>query len=124
MTFRGLLLVGIAALLTALANLLLRGGVLRFGEFSLSPDRITAGLVGLASQPVFMAGVVFYGLAAIVWFSAISVEDLSTSYPVLVGLTFVLVASGAVFFFQEAFSIQKLFGMMLILGGIFVVARA
>ena len=123
MTMRGVYLVAISALLTAAANLLLRGGVLRFGEFSLAPDRIGQGFVGLGTQPMFMTGVVLYGLAAIVWFSAISIEDLSTSYPILVGLVFILVALGAIFFYQEAFSWQKLVGMAFIVGGIAIVAH-
>ena len=124
MTMRGLYLVAISALLTAAANLLLRGGVLRFGEFSLAPDRIRDGLIGLGMQPMFMTGVILYGLAAIVWFSAISFEELSTSYPILVGLVFILVAIGAMFFYQEAFSLQKVVGMGFILGGIAIITRA
>jgi multidrug transporter EmrE-like cation transporter len=42
----------------------------------------------------------------------------------LVGITFVLVAMGAVWFFDEGVSWQKLFGMMLILSGIVAIARA
>ena len=122
MTLRGFGLVAIAALLTALANLLLRGGVLRYGEFSLSPSRTLGQLGSLATQPMFVLGVVLYGLAAIVWFGVLSVQDLSTSYPVLVGLTFVLVASGSTVLFQETLSWPKILGMVLILGGIFLIA--
>lgn len=124
MSSQGLLLIGIAAVLTAVANLLLRGGVLAHGGLSLAPGRVLSDLLGLAMQPMFVSGFIFYGMAALVWFSVLAVEDLSASYPVLVGLTFVLVAAGAVFFFSESFSWQKLLGMLIILGGIVVVARA
>ena len=123
MTFRGLSLIVVAATLTATANLLLRGGVLRFGEFSLVLGRLKDGLVGLMAQPLFVFGVIFYGLAALVWFSVLSIENLSTSYPALVGLTFIMVAVGAVFVFQESFGWQNLIGMGMILGGIVVIAR-
>ena len=56
MTLRGLMLVAAAALLTAGANVLLRAGVLRFGEFSLAPESVINGLIGLAKQPLFVAG--------------------------------------------------------------------
>ena len=124
MSFRGMILIGVAAVLTAVANLLLRGGVLRFGEFSLALDRLKDGLFGLAAQPLFVFGVIFYALAALVWFSALSVEDLSASYPALVGLTFILVAFGAVVIFHESFSWPKLLGTGMILFGIVVIARA
>ncbi|MDS4068169.1 MAG: hypothetical protein RKO24_00940 [Candidatus Competibacter sp.] len=118
------MLVALSAVLTALANLLLRGGVLGHGGLSLAPDKVGSDLLGLLTQPLFVAGVFFYGLAAVVWFSVLAIENLSTSYPVLVGLAFVLVGSGAIFFFSESLSIQKLCGMAIILGGIAVVARA
>jgi multidrug transporter EmrE-like cation transporter len=122
MTIRGMTLVAASAILTATANLTLRSGVLRYGKFSLND--LSEGLVGLAKQPLFVFGVVCYALAAIVWFGAISVENLSTSYPVLVGATFVLVATGAALVFQETISWQKLIGMTMILSGIVLVARA
>ena len=124
MTTRGMMLIALAALLTAGANLMLRGSVLKFGHFSLSPDRMQSQLWALSTQPLFLIGVLLYGTAALVWFSVLSVEDLSVSYPILVGLSFVLVASGASMFFQEALSVVKLLGMAMILGGILVVARA
>jgi len=124
MTIRGLSLVAGSAVLTAVANLSLRGGILRYGKFSLALDQIKDGLVGLGTQPLFVVGVLFYGLAAIVWFGVLSIEDLSTSYPMLVGMTFILVASGAVVVFQESFSWQKLVGMAMILGGIVAMTRS
>jgi multidrug transporter EmrE-like cation transporter len=124
MTTRGLFLLLLSALLTAAANLLLRGGILQYGEFSLSLNKIKDQLIVLGTQPMFVSGVIFYGLAAVVWFSVLSIENLSTSYPALVGVTFILVAVGAVYFFQEEFSWQKIFGMILILGGIVAIARA
>lgn len=124
MSSRGLLLLVLSALLTAAANLLLRGGILQHGEFSLALDRVKDQLLSLGTQPSFLAGVFLYGLAALVWFSVLSIENLSTSYPMLVGLTFVLVAIGAAYFFNEAFPGQKIFGMLLILAGIVSIARA
>ena len=123
MSLRGFYLVVFSAILTAAANLFLRGGVLRFGEFSLAPDRIRNDLIHLCMEPLFVTGVILYGLAAIVWFSVISIEDLSTSYPILVGMVFILVAAGSIYFFRESFAWQKVLGMMLILGGITVIAR-
>ena len=54
----------------------------------------------------------------------ISMESLSTCYPLLVSITFVLVTFGSVFFFGEHISLQKLIGMAVILGGIVAVSRA
>src|SRR3954469_12952108 len=97
MTGAGLLLVILSSLFTVSANLMMRGGVLRAGGFSLS----LASALALGRQPLFVGGFLLYGIAAVIWFRVLSVANLSTSYPLLVSLTFVLVTLGAVFFFRE-----------------------
>jgi len=119
MTSTGLLLVVLSALFTVSANLLMRGGVLRAGGFSLS----LASALSLCRQPLFLAGFILYGVAALIWFRVLSVENLSTSYPLLVSLTFILVTLGAIFFFKEPVSTQKLVGIAVIVAGIVLVAR-
>jgi multidrug transporter EmrE-like cation transporter len=123
MSTQGLLLVITSALLTVAANLMLRASVLRAGGLSLTAG-IFRQLGDLAHQPLFVTGVFLYGLAALVWFQVLSVEKLSTSYPLLVSLTFVMVTLGAMVFFKEQVSAGKLFGVGLCLAGVFVVARA
>ena len=120
MTGAGLLLVILSALFTVSANLMMRGGVLRAGGFSLS----LASALSLGRQPLFVGGVILYGVAALIWFRVLSVENLSTSYPLLVSLTFVLVTLGAIFIFREPVSSQKLIGIAVIVAGIILVARA
>ncbi len=124
MSARGLVLLLSSALATVAANLLLRAGVLRAGGFRLEGSGLVRQALALAFQPLFIAGVLFYILAAVVWFAVISMEQLSTAYPMLVSLTFVLVTTGAVLFFQEIVSWQKAVGIAIILIGIVLVARA
>jgi multidrug transporter EmrE-like cation transporter len=120
----GLLLVGLSALLTVASNLMLRAGVTRAGGFALSPGSLISDLLRLARQPLFVAGVALYATAALVWFRVISTENLNSSYPLLVSLTFVLVTLGATVFFREPVSWQKVLGLGVILAGILLVARA
>ena len=124
MSERGLLLVGLSALLTVASNLMLREGVTRVGGFGLSPRTLVSDLLRLARQPLFVAGLVLYAMAALVWFRVIATENLNSSYPVLVGLTFVLVTLGATVLFREPASWQKVLGLGVILAGIVLVARA
>ena len=124
MSERGLVLVGLSALLTVGANLMLRGGVMRAGGFALSLSTLVSDLLRLARQPVFVAGAILYATAALVWFRVISTENLNSSYPLLVSLTFVLVTLGATLFFREPVSWQKVLGLGVILAGIVLVARA
>ncbi|MGD9782168.1 MAG: SMR family transporter [Kiritimatiellia bacterium] len=118
-----LVYIAACAVLTALANLLLRHGLLKSGGLALGSGSWLGGWAATLLQPAFLAGVVLYGLAAVVWFYALSVTEVSTGYPLLVGLTFVLVNLGAVALFHESLNPPKLAGMAFILAGIFLVAR-
>lgn len=124
MTTHGFVLTVASALLTALANLLMRAGIRRLGTFRLSADVLFHQILQLAMQPLFVSGFISYGLAAVIWFRVLSAEDLSTGYPILVGLTFVCVSLGAVIVFREAVPWTKVLGMVLILLGIFIISRA
>jgi multidrug transporter EmrE-like cation transporter len=124
MTTRGLWLVALSALLSVSSNLMLRGGVARAGGFSLSPSALIGGLLRLVRQPLFVVGLALYATAALVWFHVISTENLNSSYPLLVSLTFVLVTLGATVFFHEPVSWQKVVGLGVVLIGILLVARA
>lgn len=119
-----MLLVIIAALMTVTSNLMLRAAVTRAGGFTLSINSLIQDLFRLAKQPLFLIGLFFYGLAALVWFRVISTENLNSSYPVLVGTTFLLVTIGATLLFREPISWFKAFGLGMILIGIIVVSRS
>src|SRR3954453_2277475 len=87
----------IAAVVTAVANVMIRAGIERFGGFS--PGSISDAVwqfVNLLLQPVFFAGFVLYFVAALVWFRTIAIAPLTVAYPLMVSLTFVLVTVGAV----------------------------
>ena len=123
MTSRGLFLVAAAALTTVIGNLLMRTGVMRAGGLRIATDTILLQLISLAKQPAFAMGAFLYVLSAVIWFSVISTEPLSTAYPILVSMTFVLVTAGSVYFFDERLSLVKVLGILWILGGIWFVAR-
>jgi len=110
--------------LTVASNLMLRCGVMQAGGFGLSLRTLVGDLLGLACQPLFVTGLMLYATAALVWFRVISTENLSSSYPLLVSLTFMLVTLGATVFFREPVSRQKVLGLAVILAGIVLVARA
>lgn len=103
---------------------MMREGVTRAGGLSLSIATFASEMRGLLMQPLFTVGVLLYGLASIVWFAIISTENLNSSYPLLVSVTFVLVTAGATVLFREPLSWQKVVGIAVILAGIFTVASA
>jgi multidrug transporter EmrE-like cation transporter len=124
MTLQGVLLVVLAAGMTVVGNLMMREGVVRAGGLSLALSTLVRELVRLARQPLFDVGVLLYGLASLVWFRIISTENLNSSYPLLVSLTFLFVTLGATLFFREPVGVQKVAGIAAILLGIVLVASA
>jgi multidrug transporter EmrE-like cation transporter len=124
MTTQVLLLVLGSALLTVCANLMMRKGLVLAGGLSIQGDGIHGLVLRLVKQWTFVLGLVAYGLAALVWFRVLSIAEVSTSYPILVGLTFVMVSVGAVLWFKESISFLKVVGIAVILAGIMLVAKA
>ena len=116
-----LALVILAAILQAAATLLLRGGLLAAGGIAFDSS-FWLQLARLSMQPLFLFGLMFYVAAALVWFTALSVENVTTSYPVLVGATFVFVGLGGVLLFHEPLSLFRAFGIGLIVVGIALLA--
>jgi multidrug transporter EmrE-like cation transporter len=108
----------LSAGLTVVANLLLRTGVIRAGGLGGNLADLPSALLRLASQPLFVIGFIAYGTASFVWFRVIATEPLSTAYPLLVSLTFLLVTLSAAILFQESVSIRKLCGLGVVLIGI------
>jgi drug/metabolite transporter (DMT)-like permease len=124
MTTLGVWLILLCAVCTAVANLMMRRGVLNIGHFRLSANAMKAQLFALAHQPLFVIGFVLYGVAAFIWFRVLASEPLSSSYPMLVSLTFLLVTVGAMILFGEKVNALKVAGIVIIFAGILMVARA
>ncbi len=124
MTTLGIWLVILSAVLTAVANLMMRRGVLNIGHFRLSAAAMKTQIFALAHQPLFVVGFLLYGVAALIWFRVLASEPLSSSYPMLVSLTFLLVTVGAMLVFGEKVNALKVAGLFVLLVGILLVSRA
>ena len=111
----------LTAVLTMAANLLMRHGLVLAGGLSFAMRPIWKPVIALASEPTFVAGVIAYGLAAIVWFQVLSNAEVTSAYPMLVGLTFLLVSIGGVFLLGETMPAGKVVGLSVILAGIAIV---
>jgi len=85
---------------------------------------VLVNLLGLLKNPAFVTGAFLYFLASLVWFRVLSVGEVSTNYPVLVGITFGLVTLGAIVFFKESINFAKLAGIGIILAGVILISRS
>ena len=124
MTLQLLLGVALCAATTAAANLLLRYGLQQVGGFVLREGDVMALILRLAGSCGFVGGLILYGLSAMLWFRILSFGEVSSCYPILVGLTFVMVTSGGMFLFSESFGGMKILGAATILAGIILIAKS
>ena len=119
MTLAGFLLLLLTAACMAVANVLMKNGIVQAGGFTPS----IAGILSLLRQPAFVGGFLLSGIAAVMWFRILATQKLSTCYPLFVSLTYALITIGAFYFLHEKVSAQKLFGLLIIIIGITTVAR-
>ena len=121
LTVFSLLLTGV--LLNAAAQLFLKAGTLRIGEFTFSADNIVPIGWQLATQPFIVAGVGCYVISLVVWIMGLSRVPVSIAYPML-SIGYIVSAIAAWYLFGESLTAQKMIGIGFIIIGVYLVARS
>ena len=116
-----LLMTGVA--LNAAAQLLLKAGTNRVGEFSFALENIVPIGSRLALSPFILGGLACYVVSVVVWILALSRVPVSVAYPML-SVGYILNALAAWMLFGESLPAQKLVGIGFIVIGVFLVARS
>jgi len=116
-----LLLTGV--LLNAGAQLLLKAGTNRIGEFAFSVENIVPIGMRVATSPPILAGLACYGVSVVVWILALSRVPVSVAYPLL-SIGYIVNAIAAWYLFGESLGAQKLVGIAFIIAGVWLVARS
>jgi multidrug transporter EmrE-like cation transporter len=117
----GLVLAGV--LLNAAAQLLLKAGTNRIGEFAFSLENLLPVGAKVATNPPILAGLACYAVSVVVWIMALSRVPVSVAYPML-SIGYVVNALAAWALFGESLAMQKLVGIGFIVVGVFLVARS
>jgi multidrug transporter EmrE-like cation transporter len=117
----GLVIVGV--LLNAAAQLLLKAGTNRIGDFQFSVDNIVPIGKAIAIQPHILGGLACYGVSVVVWIMALSRAPVSVAYPML-SIGYVVNAFAAWYLFGESITAQKLIGIGFICIGVWLVAKS
>lgn len=108
--------------LNALAQLLLKNGTtfLKAIEFS---NYSTLIVNGFLKNYYFLGGFISYLLSIFIWIYALSKVEVSIAYPML-SLGFVINAIGAWYFLGENMNFFKIFGITLILLGVYTLFKS
>jgi len=116
-----LILTGV--LLNAAAQLLLKAGTTRIGEFQFSLENIVPIGMKIATQWPIIGGLACYGISVVVWIMALSRVPVSLAYPML-SIGYIVNAFAAWWLFGESLTAQKLIGIAVIIVGVWLVAKA
>lgn len=116
-----LILTGV--LLNAAAQLLLKAGTTRVGEFQFSLENVLPIGIKIASQWPIIAGLACYGISVVVWIMALSRVPVSLAYPML-SIGYIVNAFAAWWLFGESLTAQKLIGIAVIIVGVWLVAKS
>ena len=119
-----IVLILLSVTLAALAQLTLKTGVNRVtsGTGGQALQITGASLKSLLTSPVVWAGLLMFGLSAVVWLFALSRATLSFAYP-FASLSYVLILIFGRYVLHEQVTPLRLLGVALIIGGIVLVAQ-
>jgi multidrug transporter EmrE-like cation transporter len=117
-----MLLGGVA--LNAAAQLLLKAATRTSGVLVSDSGQVSwnAAAELLHASPLWV-GLACYGVSVILWLGALSRAPVSIAYPML-SVGYIVNAAAAAFLFSEALTTPKVVGILLIVGGVIVLARA
>lgn len=110
-------------MLNAAAQLLLKAGTNRVGEFAFTLENIAPVGAKIAASPYILAGIGCYVVSVVVWILALSRVPVSVAYPML-SVGYIVNAVAAWMLFGESLTAQKLVGIGFIMVGVWLVARA
>jgi multidrug transporter EmrE-like cation transporter len=110
-------------LLNAAAQLLLKAGTNRIGEFAFSLGNIVPIGLKVAASPFVLGGLACYAVSVVVWIMALSRVPVSVAYPML-SIGYIVNAAAAWMLFGESLTAQKLVGIGFIVVGVWLVARS
>lgn len=116
-----LILMGV--ILNTAAQLLLKAGMLRIGHFDFELNKLLNISYQVMLNPYIIIGLLAYIISFVVWLMVLSRVEISFAYP-LISIGYVLSAITAYYFFNEDLSVLRLLGIVVILFGVYLVARS
>jgi multidrug transporter EmrE-like cation transporter len=121
MTSGTLFLILTSVSLSALAQICFKAGVGGAASDGITRDGTVAALIHALLTPGVLGGLALYGLGMLLWLSVLRRIDVSQAYP-FIGLGIALTAGLGYGLFGETVGPQRILGILLVIGGIVIVA--
>ncbi len=109
-----------SVLMGALAQVSLKKGIHALGQISLTT--VLPNMVNIVLSPYIMGGIFLYGSSLIIWLIVLSRMELSRAYP-FVSLGYIITFALGIGLLGEKMSHYKVFGLMFIVAGIFIMSQ-
>ncbi|MBA2350759.1 MAG: EamA family transporter [Pseudomonadota bacterium] len=116
-----LILAGV--LLSAFAQILLKKGMIDVGQFDFSVAHFQPTVFKVALNPYILIGLGGYVASVLVWLLVLSRVEVSFAYP-FVSLGFIVTAVLGWLMFDEALSVQRMTGILVICVGVILVSKS
>jgi multidrug transporter EmrE-like cation transporter len=116
-----ILLILASVFINAVAQVLMRIGMLQVGEVGVSVQALFKALPEMVSNGFLWLSILCYGISILVWMVVISKVEVSFAYA-FSSLGFVLVTIFGSFILKENISIQRIIGMGVVCCGIIIIA--
>src|SRR5476651_1452261 len=117
MSFALISLILITAILNTSAQLLLKAGMQKIGEFNFAVNNILPVGLKIAFLPFIMTGLVIYVVSVALWLLVLSRVPVGIAYP-MTSLAYIFNAIGAYFIFGEHLSYPQVMGIFIIIFGV------
>ena len=105
--------------LNALAQILIRQGMLKLGSVSFNMEQIWNMALSVFTNMYLLSGMFSYGISIILWMIVLSKVNVSLAYPFL-SVGYVVTAVLAYLIFKEPLTVQKIFGIAIICLGVVI----
>ena len=115
------LLLFVSVLLSSLAQISLKHGMIAVTPTSMDADGLPALFLRAIVQPYIIAGVIFFGISFIVWLLVLSKANVSYAYP-FQSMGYIMIAVFSHFVLGEQLSGVKLLGIAVICAGVAILA--
>jgi multidrug transporter EmrE-like cation transporter len=112
------IILGIAISLNALANILIKVGVMdRGGKFTV--EMVTQ----VITSPTIIGGIVSFAIALVAYGYVLTRMNLSIAYPLMTSVGFIIVTLTSWLFLKEPITPVHTIGLLFILSGVWMVAK-
>jgi multidrug transporter EmrE-like cation transporter len=122
MTWSTLAIILVSVSLSALAQISFKLGVTGAWSHPVAGSGMAAELANSMLTPGVIVGLALYGCGTLLWLTALARVDVSQAYP-FVALGFALTAVLGYVMFGEPLTAQRIGGILVVMGGVWLVAH-